>query len=322
MKKAILPLLAFILLCAISGAQPVPGVDENIPNLVTFGSQGETGWGDDNFTQIIFFAVPEDYAAPVYIRVFDPDVGGENDEQKGEWDTRMRYSIYGGKGSCSSSDAKKGNVDGDYLSGTMLASKSFGENERYDLKWYTFGPINPDEGEYLPEFGGYIFKIVIEGVSGDDGNLYRLFLSSENDRNHKAEGAFAYYFKYKFRMHDDRNEISHIYPYIDDKVISIKQTNFDWDNDGYIKIISCARKGEYVKISADDTWNTSTHKILEAEKNTSLNIQMIKNRAKDVKSNNVVIFLENQYGELLPFYSVPIGGVPKYSGKIKLTPKK
>jgi len=49
---------------------------------------------------------------------------------------------------------------------------------------------------------------------------------------------------------------------------------------------------------------------------------MIKNRTTDVKSNNVVIFLENQYGELLPFYSVPIGGVPKYSGKIKLTPKK
>ena len=42
-------------------AQPVPGVDENIPFLITFGSGSETAWGDDDFLQIIFFAVPEDF---------------------------------------------------------------------------------------------------------------------------------------------------------------------------------------------------------------------------------------------------------------------
>ncbi|WP_227625481.1 hypothetical protein [Geofilum rubicundum] len=37
-------------------SQPVPAIDENIDALVTFGKEGETAWGDDDFVQIIFLA--------------------------------------------------------------------------------------------------------------------------------------------------------------------------------------------------------------------------------------------------------------------------
>jgi hypothetical protein len=30
----------------------------------------------------------------------------------------------------------------------------------------------------------------------------------------------------------------------------------------------------------------------------------------------MVFYITNQYGELMPFYTVPIGGVPKYKYKI------
>ncbi len=33
-------------------AQPVPAGDENIPYLMTFGKEGATSWGDDDFSQI------------------------------------------------------------------------------------------------------------------------------------------------------------------------------------------------------------------------------------------------------------------------------
>src|SRR5512135_3730684 len=75
-------------------AQPVPGKDENIPFLVTFGKQGETHWGDANFYQIWFFAIPKDFTQQFYIRVFDPDCGGENDEIQGEFNTRTYFGIY------------------------------------------------------------------------------------------------------------------------------------------------------------------------------------------------------------------------------------
>ena len=74
-------------LSRLSG-QPVPGKDENIPFLVTFGKEGKTSWGDDDFNQIFFFTIPKDFKQQFYIRVFDPDCGGENDEIQGEFNTK------------------------------------------------------------------------------------------------------------------------------------------------------------------------------------------------------------------------------------------
>ena len=298
-------------------AQPVPGADENIPNLMTFGADAETSWGDNNFCQIIFFRVPDDVNTPFYIKVFDPDCGGDNDEIQGDWNTQTAFSIYGGQGSCTNDDAIKINLDGDYDDGTLLASKTFGNEPEYNLKWYTFGPINPAEGEHIPEESGYVFKVIIEGISGDDGNMYRLFMSSDKDNNEEIEGGNSYYFKYTFRLHNNPFERSHIYPYVSDEgIVSIKQTNFDWDNDGWITLRSVASAGSMMKISADDKWATSMYKIKEEEYNTSLDIQMRKHPSGKFKNNNVVIYFENQYGKLLKSYSVPIGGIPKYKGKI------
>ncbi len=302
--------------------QPVPATDENIPYLVTFGKEGDTAWGDSDFCQIIYFSVPQTQTEPLYIRVYDPDIGGELDEGKGEWNTRMKYSVYGGKGACSDVDAQRINLKGNYTSGTLLATKTFAENNRYEKSWYTFGPVNPTEGELLPDYGGYVFKLIIEGIAGDDGNLYRLFMSSSPNENQGIEGGFAFYFKYKFRLYDDVNEVSHIYPYIDNNVLAIKQSNFDWDYDGIIRIISVAKNGEFLKVSGDNVWAESQHRVVAAEKNTSYDIQIIKNRSAHIKNNNVVIYLENQYGELMPFYSVPIGGIPTYKTNIGIKPQK
>ncbi len=304
-----------------SKAQPVPAVDENIYALVTFGKEGDTAWGDDDFTQIIFFSIPETHQEPVFIRVYDPDTGGNFDEQKGPWNSRMAYSVFGGKGAFSNEDARRIKRDGNYKSGTMLASRAFGEDPRYDGKFYTFGPFNPSEGELLSEYGGYIFKFVVEGIAGDDGNLYRIFLSTGRDENRSIEGAFAFYYKYKFRLHDNVNEVSHIYPYVDERVIAIKQSNFDWDNDGIIRIISPSKNGERMAISNDNNWATSLTQISRDDINSSLDIQMIKNKSANIRNNNVVIYLENQYGELMPFYSIPIGGIPKYKYSIGIKPK-
>jgi hypothetical protein len=314
-------LICLIFITGQAHSQPVPAVDENIPHLVTFGGDGDTAWGDDDFVQIIFFSLPENYEKPIFIKVFDPDTGGTNDEQKGKWNTTMRYSVYGGEGACSEEDARRSNLEGNYLSGNLLASKTFTEHPRYDNNWYTFGPFNPTEGELLREYGGYVFKLVVEGVDGDDGNLYNLFLSTGNNENRPVEGAFAFYFKYKFRLHNDVNEVSHIYPYMTSEVVAIKQSNFDWDNDGFIRIISPSKNGEIVAASGDDKWVNSRHEISQEEHNSSLDIQMIKKKSRLVKDNNVVIFLENQYGELMPFYSIPIGGIPEYKYSIGIKPK-
>jgi hypothetical protein len=298
--------------------QPVPAGDENIPFLMTFGSAAETSWGDDDFSQTFFFLIPETFKEPVFIRIFDPDIGGANDELDGVFDTRMVYSVYGGKECYTNPDAQETDPKGKYKSGVLMASKAFTENPRYDNNWYTFGPFNPTEGEYVSKFGGFIFKVICDGVAGNDGNLYRYFLSTKFDENKAVEGGNAFAFEYAFRMWDDPSQVSHIYPYVDDRTITVKLSNFDWDDDGFIRTVSIVRRGQMSSISSDDNWVSDEFKIMEEEKNTSLDIQFIKKKSPPVKNNNVVVNVRNQYNELLPFYVIPIGGVPKFNANINV----
>ena len=299
-------------------SQSAPAEQENIPYLVTFGAQADKSWGDDDFCQIFFLQVPMSQKAPFYLRVFDPDTGGELDEGKGAYDTDVRFSVYGGTGCYSNADAQNVDPIGNYKSGNLLASKSFGMSNRFDNNWYTFGPFNPAEGEYVEKFDGRVFKVIAQGESGDDGNLYRYFMSTEPKENREVEGGNIFTFEYTFRLSNNQNNVSQIYPYLDDRTISVKITNFDWDDDGFIRLVSVAKNGELCPISAENNWVSQEFKINEEERNTSMEVQFIKNRTRLVKNNNVVITVQNQYGEMLPFYVIPIGGIPVYKPKIRM----
>jgi hypothetical protein len=299
-------------------AQPVPGKDENIPFLVTFGKEGKTSWGDDDFYQIFFFSIPKEYTKPFFIRVFDPDCGGENDEIQGEFNTKTKFSVYGGKGvDPEKNEESRGLLKGEnYKSGNLLASRIFGNEAKYDNKYYTFGPFNPAEGDFNTKWNSFMFKIIAEGISGDDGNLYRYFLSSDPDNNIPVEGANAFTYAYHFRMWNDFKSVAHIYPYVDTSVVYIKQSNFDWDNDGSILVVSRYKQGIEVPISNEDDWAYSKIPIEAAEIGSSLDFQFHKRQGDLVKNNNVVITTENQRGDGLPFFASPIGGVPVYQPKI------
>ncbi len=305
--------------------QAVPGKDENIAFLVTFGKQGETSWGDDDFYQVWFFFIPRSNTQQFYIRVFDPDCGGEHDEIQGEFNTRTRFSVYGGKGvDPDQNEESRGLLKGmDYKGGTLLATQVFGQEARYDNKYYTFGPFNPTSGDLNQKWDGYVFKVVTEGISGDDGNLYKFFMSREQESNIPVEGGNAFTYEYTFRMWNDFTSKAHIYPYVDTGVIWVKQSNFDWDNDGHILIVSRYKQGLSATISGENNWAESRVSIDPDEIGGSLDFQFIKKQGRPedlIKNNNVVVTIENQYGEALPFFSSPIGGVPIYEGKIGAKP--
>jgi hypothetical protein len=325
-------LLTGFLLCLLSfpgvKGQPVPGKDENIPFLCTFGKNGDTSWGDDDFSQTFFFAIPNDFKGQFYIRVFDPECSGENDEMKGVWDTKMLYSVYGGRGvdpeNPNNLDSRGLQPTGNYKSGTLLASKTFSNEKQYDNKYYTFGPFIAAMGDYNEKWKSYMFKIICDGVSGDDGNLYRYFLSREQENDVPIEAANAFTYEYTFRMWNNVNSVSHIYPFIDTGIVYVQQTNFDWDSDGSILVVSRIRQGVSVKISTQNDKVVEKIGIESGEIGYSLDFQFHKFPYL-IKNNNVVISLENQRGDLLKFYSAPIGGVPKYEPKPtvkKMPPKK
>ena len=318
MKRHILIITFLLCVGASLFSQSAPAVDENIPYLMTFGGNALTSWGDDDFCQIFFCVVPSSQTAPIYIRVYDPDTGGDLDELKGEFNTVVNFSVYAGIGCWSDTAAQSIHPSGNYRSGYLLSSKSFGADIKYDKKWYTFGPFNPSEGEYVEKLGGRVFKIIAKGISGDDGNIYKYFLSTNPVENVPVEGGNFFTYKYHFRLSDDQKRVCQIYPFVDDRTISIEVSNFDWDNDGIIRIFSVAKNGILCDVSGENNWVVNKFPIVAEEKNSTIEIQFIKNQNLQVRNNNVVIAVRNQYGESLPFYVVPIGGIPVYSPKIRM----
>jgi hypothetical protein len=312
-------IISFILSTGIGlFSQSAPAIDENIPYLITFGGDAKTSWGDDDFCQIFYCIIPPSQTGPVYIRVYDPDTGGDLDELKGEFNTIVNFSIYGGNDCWSDTAAQVLKNSENIKSGYLLSSKSFGNEPKYDKKWYSFGPFNPSEGKFVEKLGGRVFKIVAQGISGDDGNIYKYFLSTNPNENVAVEGGNWFTYKYHFRLSDDQKHVSQIYPFADDKTISIQISNFDWDNDGIIRIFSVAKNGILCDVSGENNWVIREFPIVDEEKNSTVEIQFIKNQSVQIRNNNVVVIVRNQYGISLPFYVVPIGGVPVYSPKIRM----
>lgn len=314
-------LLVFLLLLSLTSmklyAQEVPTKGENLKCLITFGKNGDPSWGDDDFCQSFFFFIPTNQKMPIYIRVYDPDVYGDFDEFNGEPDTKIKFSVYGGKEAYTNLDARALSPKGNYQSGVLLSSKIFGNEKEYNNKWYTFGPFNPTEGELSTELGGYVFKVIAEGLSGNDGDNYKYFLSSKLNENVPIEGGNAFTYEYSFRLQDEPGSVAHIYPFADNNVASININNFDFDNDGFIKIYSIKKNGHDISHSGNNNWSKSNVIISAQEKNKSLDVQLVK--SSNV-INDMVFYVTNQYNVPVPFFTVPLGGVPKYQYSIKITP--
>lgn len=308
MARIVICFLLIFAAVSASYSQRVPNESEGIDYLVTFGKDAQSSTGDDDHVQVFFFTIPLTYDQPFYIRIFDPETGGEHDEAKGAYNTKSKFTIYGGKGNFSNEDARKTNPGGAYNSGTIVASKVFGAEPAYNSKWYTFGPFNPAEGEVSDEVRGRVFKIITEGLTGDDGNAYRFFLSVNAAKNIPVEGANAFTFEYTFRLPLSKST-AHLYPFIDRSVVSITQFNFDFDKNGQILLYSLVKNRHESSTSGDNAWVSAKHEITDAEKNTTLDLQIFK---ADASLNTMSVYVTNQYNKAVAFFSVPIGGPPKF----------
>lgn len=312
-------LLIITILSSILGfSQMIPGEEENIPFLITFGNKADIAYGDDDSKQTFFFILPTSVTNPFYIRIFDPEISGANDELIGVFDTKTRFSVYGGDDVYSSVKGVNANKKSELPSGELLHKVEFDSTSEYDEKWYSIGPFNPAEGEFIKEQDGYIFKITAEGIAGNDGNIYKYFLSSEENKNTPIPGANAFTFEYTVRLHESSSQISHLYPYVDNNVLALKQHNFDLDGVCDISIYSIEKAAEKGECSGNSEWAESLHHVKESEREACMDFQLINNHSGTAKNNNVVLYITNQYGEFLPFMTVPLGDFkPRRTIKIK-----
>ena len=304
MKKLLTLVLALASFSSLI-SQPVPGETQNIPFFVTCGSESEDG-GDDDHSQTIFVSIPEDGPNEFFIRVYDPDCGGKHDIPSKTFNTRTRFEIFGGEGCLSSEAARETAPVGDYRKGTLLLDKTFENQPEFDGKYTSLGPIMKNEGEYFDEEGIYAFKLLVEARDGgDDCNLYRLFISEEKNKNIEIAGCFAFMYEQCFILPNDPDLESHLYPAIPEDASFFHINNYDFDNDGEIKIIGPEGRTWSVEISGDQNWENSQMYIEEIKGEGFLDICMTKSKERSCKNNIVVVNTRYRTGDNPRYFTIP-----------------
>jgi PKD repeat protein len=186
----LIDLPALRLCIALGLGAMAPGADsadvDTVP-FITFGPQAPAQKGDDDFSQSIVIRVPDSVEDRLYLRVFDPDVGGSADEPTGLWNTETRFSLWSA-GDAAAGAPEAGEGVSPVLPGPVLIDERFGESPETDGGWHTLGAFRPDQGESVPGF--HLFGFTAQGLSGDDGNLFDLFISKDPSSNQAVPGLF------------------------------------------------------------------------------------------------------------------------------------
>ena len=160
------------------GNVPEARADET-PRLVTFGPRAQQFEGDHDFRQFIHISVPEG-SAPLYLRVFDADIGGDHDEPLSGFNTETRFSLYGDGGVPRLFRDSDGVVQ-EAIEGEPLGTATFGSDEAVDGQWVTLFPVHAAEG--APDGNRRRFVLAVEGIAGDDGNVFEVALSRSDAEN-------------------------------------------------------------------------------------------------------------------------------------------
>jgi hypothetical protein len=213
--------------------------------LLTTGIGVGSEHGDDDHVQVIFFEIPTSYGSgnDVYFRIYDADTGGGGDVSEATlrldqrwiatWNTSMRYTLRGGSGAYTGAQASHPDA-GQIASGNLLGQVTIGAGTAgaaYHDNWdLVFGPYDADQGEAMPT--GWVFKLVVEGLGGDNGNVYQAAVSTNNGAAIDPPAGsriFAYCWTFSFTTTPPQPPF---YPHLPAGTSVFVQHNLDFDDDG------------------------------------------------------------------------------------------
>jgi hypothetical protein len=195
----------------------------------TFGLGADPTAGDDDKVQIIFFEVPDGPADTLYVRIYDPDTGGSHDRAGPDGafgDTSMTYSLRGEGGAYTNPNARLDHPGAAGISsGTLLVEQIVGEDGLLDGRWLPLA-VNRGQGELVQ--GSRLFKLVVQGTSGDDGNGYQVTISTDANSNATVPGARLFAFSWTVALPTPNGAVT-VHPYVPPSANRVTQFNFDFD---------------------------------------------------------------------------------------------
>lgn len=257
LRRSLFTLSVFVLLvCGELSAQ------ENI-FLVTYGPNAPTREGDDDFRQILFLKIPSSIKDSVYLRIFDADNGGLLDSPFDKFDTETRFALFGGEG-VYSDRANRGQLTSPETlnKGNLISEGIYATDPFLDNKWFNFAFFSPSRGELID--GYYYFKLIVEGVSGNDGNLFDVAISLQDKRNITPEGAELLTFTPTLRL-PGKGIFAEMKFFVSNENDELIIKNFDLAG-GKVAVETPFRSNLPVVSSGQDQWAESSVRFDEREK--------------------------------------------------------
>jgi large repetitive protein len=222
--------------------------------LVNYGPEQSIREGDDDFQQIIFIRIAATYRDSLYIRAFDIDCGGDIDLSFGAWNTETRLTLYGGQGAFSAASLQKAKpLQADRDAGKVIASATFGENRELNNSWHNFAHIAPVDGEKIGDYT--YFKLVVQGLSGNDANAFDIRLSSSPTMNVTPTVVGLFSYSPTLRLRKDENVASITFS-VPEHAKSITINNFDLAG-AVVQLVTAFRSNLPVLSSGQGEWAKS-----------------------------------------------------------------
>ncbi|PON16275.1 hypothetical protein C2W62_19355 [Candidatus Entotheonella serta] len=263
------------------------------PALIIYGRDASIREGDDDHLQVIYFSVPAALSEPLYLRVFDPDSVAQNDLMYGESDTVTRFSLYGGLGSVAHSPTQRLSPHADALTaGQQLLQEQFGTELRFNEQWHTLGSFSPEDSELIE--GERMFKLVIEGRKGDDGNLYDVAISSEERNNLEPDGLRIFTYVPTARVAKPESMLEMQF-HIPSEARSLQIHNFDAAH-GHVGLETAFRSLR-TAASAQGVWHMDEVMLQDRERGKLAAVTF--SRGQEFP-NDVGFYITDQDGRLLP----------------------
>jgi PKD repeat protein len=166
------------------------------PLLVTFGPQAPQSEGDHDRRQFIRFSVPET-TGRMFVRVFDPDMGGSHDEALSGFGTQTQFRLYGA-GAVARLFRDEDGVVQEAIDGEALDSVTFGADPEADDQWKTLFSVDASNGAANGQLRDFV--LVVEGLTGNDGNVFDVAVSRSQSGNERPDGLRLYSFVPTFQV--------------------------------------------------------------------------------------------------------------------------
>ncbi len=191
--------------------------------IVTYGPGAPTVEGDHDHRVVVRFDLPAGRRGAVYVRLFDPDTAGSHDEIFGRPNTRTRFAIYGA-GAVASFGSDETGIYREQVSGTPLFSREFAADTALNNAWMTLAKVDVGDGELVGDRRE--FYLAVDGVAGNDGNLFNIAISASDTALEDVPGIRLYSFMPTVRV-VNRRSITELGFTIPKRARSLNFVNFD-----------------------------------------------------------------------------------------------